>query len=101
MGFEGRGDRGGARPCGVLEPGVGEGFMVYRIVAELCTSCGACELDCPNQAISMDRFTYVIDPTKCTECKGFHDSPHCASVCPVPGTCVPADAPCPASPPDA
>jgi ferredoxin len=98
---KGEGDRGVARPCGVLKTGAGEGFMVYLIVAELCTSCGACELDCPNQAISMDRFTYVIDPTKCTECKGFHDSPHCASVCPVPGTCVPADASGPAAPPDA
>ncbi|HXZ15509.1 MAG TPA: 4Fe-4S binding protein [Roseiarcus sp.] len=73
--------------------------MVYRIVAELCTSCGACELDCPNEAISMNRFTYVIDPTKCKECEGFYDTPHCASVCPVPGTCVPATAPAPAAPP--
>jgi ferredoxin len=37
----------------------------------------------------MERFTYVIDPAKCNECKGFHDRPHCASVCPVPNTCVP------------
>ena len=64
--------------------------MAYRIVAAQCTSCGACELDCPNEAIAMERFTYVIDPAKCTECKGFHDRPHCAAVCPVPNTCVPA-----------
>ncbi|RBP02886.1 4Fe-4S dicluster protein [Roseiarcus fermentans] len=66
--------------------------MAYRIVADLCTSCGACELDCPNEAISMDRFTYVIDPAKCTECKGFFDTSHCASVCPVEGCCVPDEA---------
>jgi ferredoxin len=40
----------------------------------------------------MDRFTYVIDPTKCKECKGVYDRPHCATVCPVPRTCVPAPA---------
>ncbi|HEY1931497.1 MAG TPA: 4Fe-4S dicluster domain-containing protein [Acetobacteraceae bacterium] len=64
--------------------------MAYQIIAALCTSCGACELDCPNAAISMGSFVYTIDPAKCTECKGFHDAPQCASVCPVPNTCVPA-----------
>ena len=26
---------------------------------------------------------YYIVPDKCTECKGFHDEPQCAAVCPV------------------
>jgi ferredoxin len=26
---------------------------------------------------------YYISPDKCTECKGFHDEPQCAAVCPV------------------
>ena len=64
--------------------------MAYQIIASLCTSCGACELECPNTAISMGSFVYQIDPAKCTESKGFHDQPRCASVCPVPDTCVPA-----------
>jgi len=34
-----------------------------------------------NQAIS-DEFYYIV-PDKCTECKGFHDEPQCAAVCPV------------------
>jgi ferredoxin len=64
--------------------------MAYQILAKLCTSCGACEFECPNTAISIGRYTYVIDPTKCTECKGFHDKPQCAAVCPIPRCCVPA-----------
>ena len=31
---------------------------------------------------------YYIIPDKCTECKGFHDEPQCAAVCPV-DCCVP------------
>lgn len=31
---------------------------------------------------------YFIVPDKCTECKGFHDEPQCAAVCPV-DCCVP------------
>ena len=34
-----------------------------------------------------DEFTYIVTD-KCTECKGFHDEPQCASVCPV-DCCVP------------
>ena len=38
------------------------------------------------EAISDD--VYYIVPDKCTECKGFHDEPQCAAVCPV-DCCVP------------
>ena len=29
-----------------------------------------------------DEYYYIV-PDKCTECKGFHDEPQCAAVCPV------------------
>ncbi|MBP1884872.1 ferredoxin [Ensifer mexicanus] len=32
----------------------------------------------------------MIDPEKCTECKGEFELQQCASVCPVPKTCIPA-----------
>ena len=28
-----------------------------------------------------DEYYYIV-PDKCTECKGFHDEPQCAAVCP-------------------
>ncbi len=87
------------------------------MITDECINCGACEPECPNNAIyeggaewrfsdgttlkgtittpagitaeadaaqapkSMD--LYYIIPDKCTECKGFHDEPQCAAVCPV------------------
>ena len=39
-----------------------------------------------HEAIS-DEFYYIVWE-KCTECKGFHDEPQCAAVCPV-DCCVP------------
>lgn len=48
-----------------------------------CINCGACEPECPNNAISQDEDIYVIDPLLCTECVGFHDYEACAAVCPV------------------
>lgn len=61
--------------------------MAYKITEE-CISCGACEPECPNKAISEGQTIYVIDPAKCTECVGSFDSSRCAAVCPV-DACVP------------
>src|SRR5260370_38700384 len=57
-------------------------------ITEECINCGACEPECPNQAISQGEDIYVIDPKLCTECVGFHDEEACAAVCPV-DCCVP------------
>jgi Fe-S-cluster-containing hydrogenase component 2 len=48
-----------------------------------CINCGACEPECPNNAIKQGDPIYVIDPQLCTECVGFHDYEACAAVCPV------------------
>ena len=61
--------------------------MAY-IITEDCISCGACEPECVNSAISEGETIYVIDPDKCTECVGNFESPKCAEVCPV-DSCVP------------
>jgi len=94
------------------------------IITDECINCGACEPECPNNAIYEGaddwRFAdgtalhgkivlpngqaadadeaqepisdeiYYIVPDKCTECKGFHEEPQCAAVCPV-DCCVPDD----------
>lgn len=87
------------------------------MITDECINCGACEPECPNNAIYeggvewaisdgttvagaytvetggevdaddqqepvSDEFYYIV-PDKCTECKGFHDEPQCAAVCPV------------------
>ncbi len=90
--------------------------MAIKITDE-CINCGACEPECPNNAIyeasedwkysdgttlsgkvvlpngnkidadesnePIDDEVYFIIADKCTECKGFHDEPQCAAVCPV------------------
>jgi hypothetical protein len=48
-----------------------------------CINCGACEPECPNNAISQGPTVFIIDPKLCTECVGFHDYEACAAVCPV------------------
>src|SRR5690606_40525195 len=90
--------------------------MAIKITDE-CINCGACEPECPNNAIydagvswkfsdgtaldglidfgdgvtldanesqdAVSNEVYYIVSDKCTECKGFHDEPQCAAVCPV------------------
>ena len=53
------------------------------MITEECINCGACEPECPNEAITQQDDLYVIDPILCTECVGFHDYEACAAVCPV------------------
>ena len=53
------------------------------MITNECINCGACEPECPNNAISQGETIFVIDPVLCTECVGFHDYEACAAVCPV------------------
>ena len=50
--------------------------MAYKISTE-CISCGACEAECPVQAISAGDGKYEIDAATCISCGA------CAGVCPV------------------
>ncbi len=61
--------------------------MAYKITED-CIACGACELECVNEAITEGEVIYVIDPDKCTECVGNFSSPKCVEMCPA-GACVP------------
>lgn len=58
------------------------------MITEECINCGACEPECPNEAISEGEDIYVISPDRCTECVGHFDEEQCAAVCPV-DCCVP------------
>jgi ferredoxin len=58
--------------------------MAMRIVIDECISCGACEPECPNEAIGHTD-TYLIDPLRCTECVGAYEAPRCVEVCPIDG----------------
>jgi ferredoxin len=61
--------------------------MAMKIVEE-CISCGACEPECPNQAIAAGDSIYIVDAARCTECVGAFDTARCVEVCPVDGAIV-------------
>lgn len=50
--------------------------MAY-VIKDSCISCGACEAECPVDAISEGDALYIIDGDKCIDCGA------CANVCPV------------------
>ena len=56
--------------------------MAYYITED-CINCGACEPECPNQAISEGETIYIINPERCTECVGSYESSRCVAICPV------------------
>jgi ferredoxin len=56
--------------------------MALKITDE-CISCGACEPECPVEAISEGDEYFVIDPDLCVECEGYFDTSQCVEVCPV------------------
>ena len=53
------------------------------MITEECINCGVCEPECPNEAITEGEEVFVINPSLCTECVGFHGVEQCAEVCPV------------------
>ena len=50
--------------------------MAY-FITEDCISCGACEADCPTNAISEGDGKFVIDAASCIDCAA------CVDSCPV------------------
>lgn len=56
--------------------------MSYKITDE-CIACGACESECPVNAISEGDPIYSINTDTCVECEGHYDSAHCVEICPV------------------
>ncbi len=52
------------------------------MITEECINCGACEPECPREAITESDDRYIIDAVKCTECQEEGES-KCIPVCPV------------------
>jgi len=52
-------------------------------INEECINCGACEPECPTEAITEGSEFFEIDAEKCVECEGHFDEPQCIEVCPI------------------
>ncbi len=47
-----------------------------HVISDDCVACGACEAECPEEAITEGDEKYEVDPEKCTDCGA------CEEVCP-------------------
>jgi len=47
-----------------------------HVISDDCVACGACQAECPVDAISEGSDKYQIDASKCTDCGS------CVEVCP-------------------
>ena len=52
-------------------------------ITHSCITCGACEWECPNEAISPGMPRPVVNEDSCTECYGSFGESQCIVVCPV------------------
>ena len=59
--------------------------MAILKIQDPCINCDVCEPNCPNEAIFFDETlgSYQIATDLCTFCKGFYNTPHCQTLCPV------------------
>ena len=53
------------------------------MITDECILCGACEPECPVDAIEEGEVIFEIDPALCLECEGYFDTSQCVEVCPV------------------
>jgi ferredoxin len=67
-------------PC--RDAGQEEHQMANRITED-CINCGACEPECPNQAIFQGEDYFEVDAGKCDECAAKAGVHSCKPVCPV------------------
>lgn len=84
--------------CGACEPecpntAIYEGFDDWRFsegtdLEGIVILPNGKEVDADRIQEPLNEEIYYIVPDKCTECKGFHDVPQCAAVCPV-DCCIP------------
>lgn len=54
-----------------------EDVIMAYVISDACVSCGACEGECPVNAISQGDSQFEIDPNTCIDCGS------CAATCPT------------------
>ena len=62
--------------------------MPMKIVQAECTSCGACEAECPTDSIAEKKGIYKVNAETCNLCEGEAKGPHCVAACPDGDNCI-------------